>query len=96
MNAMADDALRRLMTMFVLYGIFPAMALGAGASMLRVNFMRGPLARLRVAFDESPVTRDLAAKGEFRFKDNTQARARARARCLAARCHVPSPEPCAA
>lgn len=65
-----DDAARAKLTITVLYGIFPCVAYGIAASMLRVWWMKRPLDKLREAFDNSADLKEL--RGVYRFKDSVQ------------------------
>jgi hypothetical protein len=67
-----DHARKVLLTrQVVLFGIWPAVAAGIGISVLRVRFMRRPLARLREAFADAASVTDY--KSVYRFRDQTQA-----------------------
>lgn len=71
-GGITDPAVRRAHTMYVLYGIFPCVACGAGLSFLRTWWMRRPLPKLREAFADPASLKDL--KGVYRFKDSAQVR----------------------
>lgn len=58
------------LTWSLLYVIFPAIAGGVGLSVLRLHYLRRPLAALREAFAGGSALQDL--KTVFRFKDTAQ------------------------
>jgi len=68
---------RTLLTWWVLYGIFIWVALGSALSVLRLWWMRRPVAHLRGAFEDCESYKDL--KTVYRFKDTRQVEMLARA-----------------
>lgn len=69
-TAGGDEAVRHTYTWAVLYGIFPAVLLGAAVSAARLWWMRRPLAALREAQADPESLKDLRAV--YRFRDAAQ------------------------
>lgn len=71
-TAHEDVATKAKLTWCLLYVIFPAVAAGVAVSLLRVRYMRRPLAALREAFADVDTVQEF--KAVFCFKDTAQAR----------------------